>query len=103
MAEIIPRIASNTIANSVTLIGVALVGNDNAVLRNTLTHADQAGIYIQGNSNRVMANEITDASVGILTVSGSTGNTVSGNIFHADLVTTQDPAAMRAIAVVPVR
>jgi nitrous oxidase accessory protein NosD len=97
------RIAANTIANSVTLVGVALVGNDNAVLRNTFTHADQAGIYIQGNSNRVMANEITDASVGILTVSGSTGNTVSGNTFHADLVTTQDPAAMRAIAVVPVR
>lgn len=97
------RIAANTISNSVTLIGVALVGNDNVVVRNTFTHADQAGIYIQGNSNRVMANQITDASVGILTVSGSTGNTVSGNTFHADLVTTQDPAAMRAIAVVPVR
>lgn len=97
------KVAMNTISNSVTLIGVALVGNDNVVVRNTLSHADQAGIYIQGNSNRVTTNEITDASVGILTVSGSTGNTVNGNTFYANLVTTQDPAAMRAIAVVPVR
>lgn len=97
------RIAMNTISNSVTLIGVALEGNDNVVVRNTLSHADQAGIYIQGNSNRVTGNEITDASVGILTVSGSTGSVINGNTFFANLVTTQDPAAMRAIAVVPVR
>jgi parallel beta-helix repeat protein len=97
------RVAMNTISNSVTLIGVALVGNSNAVVRNTLSHADQAGVYIQGNSNRVTMNEIIDASVGILTVSGSTGSITNGNTFFANLVTTQDPAAMRAIAVVPVR
>jgi parallel beta-helix repeat protein len=97
------RIAMNTISNSVTLIGVALVGNSNAVVRNTLSHADQAGVYIQGNSDRVTDNEFIDASVGILTVSGSTGSVINGNTFFANLVTTQDPAAMRAIAVVPVR
>jgi parallel beta-helix repeat protein len=97
------RVAMNTISNSVTLIGVALVGNSNAVVRNTLSHADQAGVYIQGNSNRVTMNEIIDASVGILTVSGSTGSMINDNTFFANLVTTQDPAAMRAIAVVPVR
>ncbi len=97
------RIASNTISNSVTLIGVALVGNSNVVARNTLTHADQAGVYIQGNSNRVTDNEFIDTSVGILTVSGSTGSVIHGNSFFANLVTTQDPAAMRAIGVVPVR
>jgi hypothetical protein len=97
------RVAMNTIANSVTLIGVALVGNSNVVVRNTLTHADQAGVYIQGNGNRVTGNEFIDASVGILTVSGSTGSMINDNTFFANLVTTQDPAAMRAIAVVPVR
>jgi parallel beta-helix repeat protein len=97
------RIAMNTISNSVTLIGVALVGDSNVVARNTLTHADQAGVYIQGNSNKVTDNEFIDASVGILTVSGSTGSITNGNTFFANLVTTQDPAAMRAIAVVPVR
>jgi nitrous oxidase accessory protein NosD len=82
---------------------VALVGSSNVVARNTLTHAVQAGVYIQGNSNRVTGNEFIDASVGILTASGSTGSIVNGNTFFANLVTTQDPAAMRAIAVVPVR
>jgi nitrous oxidase accessory protein NosD len=51
----------------------------------------------------VTDNEFIDASVGILTVSGSTGSITNGNTFFANLVTTQDPAAMRAIAVVPVR
>jgi len=96
-------VASNTISNSVALIGVALVGNDNSSVRNTLTHADQAAIYIQGNGNRATGNDITDAAIGVLKISGSTGSTIANNVFHATLITIQDPAPTRPIGVSPVR
>jgi nitrous oxidase accessory protein NosD len=96
-------VVSNTISNSVTLIGIAIVGDDNFAARNTLSHADQAGFYIQGNNNGVIGNQITDASVGVLKISGSTGNKIIGNTYFANLVTVQDPAAARVIGVVPVR
>jgi nitrous oxidase accessory protein NosD len=96
-------VVSNTISNSVTLIGIALVGDDDSVRDNTLFHADEAAIYIQGNNNGVMRNEITDAAVGVLKISGSAGNTIAGNTFFATLVTIQDPGAARQIAVSPVR
>jgi nitrous oxidase accessory protein NosD len=96
-------IVSNTISNSITLIGIALVGNENTAAFNFLSHADQAAVYIQGNNNGVTGNEITDASVGVLKISGSTGNTITGNRFFATLVRVQDPAAKRPIGVAPVR
>src|SRR5271155_2707432 len=96
-------VASNTISNSVALIGVTLVGNDNSSVRNTLTHADQAAIYIQGNGNRATGNDITDAAIGVLKISGSTGSTIANNVFHATLITIQDPAPTRPIGVSPVR
>jgi hypothetical protein len=96
-------VASNAVSNSVALIGVALVGNQNSAARNTLTHADQAAIYIQGNGNRATGNDITDASIGVLKISGSTGNTIGNNTFFATLITVQDPAPTRPIGVSPVR
>jgi nitrous oxidase accessory protein NosD len=96
-------VASNTVSNSVALIGVALVGNDDSAVRNTLTHADQAAVYIQGNGNRVTGNDITDASIGVLKISGSTGSTISNNSFFATLITVQDPAPTRPLGVSPAR
>ncbi len=97
------RVVGNTVSNSVTLIGIAVVGNHDLVALNTLTHADQAGVYIQGNGNVVVGNDITDASVGVLKITGSTGNSIDGNTFYANLVKIQDPAATLRLAVVPVR
>jgi nitrous oxidase accessory protein NosD len=96
-------VASNTISNSLALIGVALVGDQNSAARNTLTHADQAAVYIQGNGNRVTGNDITDAAIGVLKISGSTGSTIHNNTFFATLITVQDPAPTRPIGVSPVR
>jgi len=95
-------VASNTISNSLALIGVALVGDENSAVRNTFTHADQAAVYIQGNGNRVSGNDITDAAIGVLKISGSTGSTIHNNSFFATLVTVQDPAPTRPIGVSPV-
>jgi len=86
-------VTSNAISNSVTLIGLAIVGNDNSASRNSIVHSDQAGVYIQGNTNSVTDNRITDAGIGILKVSGSAGNTITGNHFYATPITIQDPAA----------
>lgn len=95
------RINGNSIFNSVVLIGVALVGNQNEVTRNVITHSDQLGVYVQGNSNQVSSNKITDAQVGVYKVSGTTGNVLFGNQYFATLSKVQDPAALPKLGVVP--
>ena len=97
------RIAGNSIANSVTLIGIALVGDDNVARDNTLTHADEAAIYVQGNGNDVARNVITDAGIGVLKISGFSGNVISGNQFFACLIGVQDPPAKHSLGVSPSR
>jgi nitrous oxidase accessory protein NosD len=95
------RIAGNSVFNSIVLIGVALVGDQNEVTSNTITHSDQIGVYIQGNNNQVHANKITDAQVGIYKVTGQTGNSLTGNTFFSTLTTIQDPAPLPKIGVSP--
>ncbi len=90
-------------ADSPVLIGVAVVGNDDAIVRNIVSHADQAGVYIQGNDNRVRENEITDAGIGVLKISGSTGTVINGNLFFATPITVQDPAPTKQMGVSPKR
>jgi copper-binding protein NosD len=95
-------IVSNTITNSITLFGVALVGDSNSVALNTFAHADDAAIYVQGNHNKVVGNEITDAAVGVLKISGSLNTTIALNRFFATLIPVQDPALTRPGGVKPV-
>lgn len=95
------RIARNSIFNSVVLIGVALVGNQNEVTNNTITNSGQIGVYVQGNSNQIRTNRITDAQVGVYEVTGTTGNTLFGNRYFATLATVQDPARLPKLGIVP--
>jgi nitrous oxidase accessory protein NosD len=97
------RIASNTVFNSLVLSGVAVIGDDNRVTDNQITHSDQVAIIVQGNSNRISGNEITEAAVGIFKASGFTGNALSNNSFFATLIPVVDPAPTRTINPVPVR
>ena len=95
------RIQNNSVFNSVVLIGVALVGDQNEVANNTIIHSDQVGVYIQGNSNLVRTNKVTDAQVGVYEVTGTTGNSVFGNRYYATQATVQDPARLPKLGVVP--
>jgi len=95
------RINANSVFNSVVLIGVALVGNQNEVTNNTITHSDQIGVYVQGNSNQISTNKITDAQVGVYEVTGTTGNTLFGNRYYSTQATVQDPARLPKLGVVP--
>ena len=94
-------VRGNTIFNSPALIGVALVGDDNQVRRNGITHSDEAAVYVEGNGNNIQNNEITDAAIGILKISGSTGTTFPGNSFFATPIPVQDPMPAATIKVVP--
>ena len=80
-----------------------MIGDDNRVTDNQITHSDQAAIIVQGDSNRISGNEIAEASVGIFKASGSTGNTLSNNSFFATFVPVVDPAPTTTINPVPVR
>lgn len=94
-------VRANTVFNATVLIGIALVGDDNQVRRNNITHSDEAAVYVQGNGNNIQNNEITDAAIGILKISGSAGTTLSGNSFFATPILVQDPAPVAPIKVVP--
>jgi parallel beta-helix repeat protein len=97
------QIDLNTVFNSPIFSGVVLIGDDNKVTSNQITHSDQAGIFVQGNGNQISGNEVTEAPVGIFKVSGFSGNTLSNNNIFATLVPVLDPAPTKTIHAAPVR
>jgi nitrous oxidase accessory protein NosD len=97
------KIESNTISNSLVLVGIDLAGDDNLASRNDVTNSGQAAILVEGNNNKVQGNEIIEAPVGILKLSGTVGNTHSGNSFFATLVPVQDPVPAHVVHVAPQR
>ncbi len=84
-------VESNVVYNSLVFDGIALLGNHNVAVRNSLFHSDSDGILIQGNNNSVTGNEITGAAVGIFKISGSSGTTDAGNQISATLLRKEDP------------
>ena len=97
------KIESNSISNSLVLVGIDLAGDDNLASRNDVTNSGQAAILVEGNNNKVQNNEITEAPIGILKLSGTVGNTHSGNSFFATLITVQDPVPAHIVHVAPQR
>ena len=94
---------SNNIFDSVVLIGVALVGDDNNARLNCITHSDQAAVFIQGTGNRVRHNKITDTTIGVLKISSSSGSEIADNQFFATPIPIQDPAPPASMKVLPRR
>ena len=97
------EIQSNSISNSVTLVGIDLAGDNNHASRNDVTNSGQVGILLEGNHNRVQGNDITEAQIGVLKLSGTIGNTQSGNSFFDTLIPVQDPPPTHVVHVAPQR
>jgi nitrous oxidase accessory protein NosD len=97
------KIESNSISNSLVLVGIDLASDDNLASRNDVANSGQAAILIEGNNNKVQSNEIIEAPVGILKLSGTIGNTHSGNSFFATLIPVQDPVPAHVVHVAPQR
>jgi len=97
------KIESNSISNSLVLVGIDLAGDDNLASRNDVSNSGQAAILIESNNNKVQSNEIIEAPVGILKLSGTVGNTHSGNSFFATLIPVQDPVPAHVVHVAPQR
>lgn len=85
------RVVGNHVFDSLIFSGVELLGNDNDVKRNQITHSDQAGVFIQGNNNVVVQNQLSEADFGVLKIAGSTGNLIANNDFFNAAVKVQDP------------
>lgn len=86
------KVESNSISNSLVLVGIDLAGDNNVAKSNHVTNSGQAAILIEGNNNSVQANDLIEAPVGILKLSGTVGNTHSGNSFFDVLIPVHDPA-----------
>jgi hypothetical protein len=87
------RVFGNKVFDSLIFNGVELIGNDNDVKRNQITHSDQAGAFIQGNNNVVVENQFNEADFGVLKIAGSTGNLIADNDYFNAAVKVQDPPA----------
>jgi nitrous oxidase accessory protein NosD len=97
------EIESNSISNSLVLVGIDLASDNNLASRNDVTNSGYAAILIEGNDNKVQDNEITEAPIGVLKLSGTVGNTQSDNSFFETLIPTQDPVPAHIVHVVPQR
>lgn len=72
---------------------IRIEGNGSQITGNDAVNGGEADIFIQGNNNSVVRNSITEAPVGILEAHGSSGNAFTGNKFFSVGVTVQDPFA----------
>jgi nitrous oxidase accessory protein NosD len=96
-------IESNSISNSLVLVGIDLAGDNGSASHNDVANSGQAAILIEGNGNKTQGNDITEALIGVLKLSGTVGNTQSGNSFFDTLTPVQDPAPAHAVHVAPQR
>lgn len=87
------NVFDNEIFDSQIFDGIELVGDNNTVQRNQITHSDAAGVLIEGNSNVVRNNVINESEIGVLKIAGSTGNTIANNTYFNSPVKLQDPPA----------
>jgi len=97
------KIESNSISNSLVLVGIDLASDNNLASRNDVTNSGQAAILIEGNDNKVRDNDITEAPIGVLKLSGTFGNTQSHNSFFDTLIPVQDPVPAHIVHVAPQR
>jgi nitrous oxidase accessory protein NosD len=95
------EIESNSISNSLALVGIDLASDGNLANRNDVTNSGQTGILIEGNNNKVQSNDITEAPIGVLKLSGTVGDTQSSNSFFDTLIPAQDPVPAHIDHVAP--
>lgn len=74
------RVLGNTILDTDVLDAIALMGDGNRALNNTLTRSGEAAVFVDGNLNRVIGNFVNDAPIGVWTF-GGLNNVVARNEF----------------------
>ena len=62
---------SNDITQTLVFDGIAVVGDNNLVRGNNVTHSDRSGIFIEGTGNTIRNNRINEAPIGIWNFSGT--------------------------------
>ena len=70
------KVNSNKIQNTSTYDGIAIFGNLNQVLSNSIFDSDESGVYLSGDTNTVQKNVINEAPIGVL-VGDGTGNVIT--------------------------
>ena len=90
------EISNNTIFQSPVFDGIALIGNQNRAVNNTIFNSEEAGVFVQGDRNEVNGNTINEAPVGILSDSSSTDSHFDGNKFYNTGFNTVPPSTHAA-------
>jgi hypothetical protein len=93
-------VRENTAFDTDVFDGIALIGNNNRALANSIFNSDEAGVFVQGNGNRVNGNTINEAPIGILEGAPSSGNDFHQNRFFntaRNIVTPTTPNVAQSI------
>jgi parallel beta-helix repeat protein len=74
-------VLDNRVSASAPFDGMIVIGEDNIVKNNNITHSEYLGMYVEGANNTIQNNTINEAAIGLL---AETGN----NVLHNRLFNT---------------
>jgi parallel beta-helix repeat protein len=74
-------VLDNRVSASEPFDGMIVIGEDNIVKNNNITHSEYLGMYVEGANNTIQNNTINEAAIGLLVSSGN-------NVLHNCLFNT---------------
>jgi len=86
------QVIGNTVFDTGVFDGIALTGNNNRVISNTITNSGRSGIFLNGDDNRIRRNNINGAPICVLETTGSEGNVITENGCVNTATSLQDTA-----------
>lgn len=84
----------NTIFDTDVFDGIAVLGNNNKVEKNSIFNSDEAAVYVEGHGNKVQGNVLNEAPIGVF--NGGTSNDVTKNEFFNIVMKVAGPATAPA-------
>ncbi len=84
------KVEANNVFNTDVFDGIAVVGNNNRLEDNTITHSDEAAVFLLGNGNKITENTINETPIGVWKFGGG-GNFIEGNRYINTAKPVLDP------------
>jgi parallel beta-helix repeat protein len=88
-------VRNNLVFGSVDRDGIAVIGDNNRVQRNSISSSGEFGLYVEGDGNRLERNTINEAPCGIF--AGTTNSLLDNSVFNTEL-TTCEPFSLARMA-----
>jgi hypothetical protein len=88
-------VQGNIVYDTDVFDGIAIFGNGNRVLANSIVRSDEAAVFLAGDANTVVGNRINEAPIGVWSFAGA-GNVIARNRFANTPAPVLDALALAA-------